>query len=537
MSSVVESTLRQDPATQPAGPTPAAEALRAAATPSPSAKSAARIGRYAILRALGEGGMGVVYVAYDEELDRKVAVKLLRDADSSQPEQRLRIQREAQAMARVAHPNVVAVYEVGEHDGQVYIAMEFVDGTTLAEWQRSTRPWGEVLEMYQNAGQGLLAAHQAGLVHRDFKPDNVLVGRDGRPRVADFGLARNEMLGQAVAGGAGQSSDALDASVRARLRQERAAAEAATEPGAEVKTARLAGDGGLLQSPLTQAGAILGTPAYMSPEQHDGQPTDARSDQFSFCAALWEALYGQRPFAGDTLLSLSFNVLQGRLRPIPAGTVVPGRIGRALQKGLSVDPAARFPSMAELLQAIDVDPRRDPTGAVFGRRLFSWACIATLLINQAFLGAARLRGTLTVRDLLWSDLLLLGIAIVVAKLQRRTLMQNGFHRGLVSLVLVGLAQTVIVRAVAEFLAFKVEQILTLDMIILAGMYTLIALWYLRGAWVLSGVCLVGALVHLLPPSWEYAMIALIYPTVGIGLIWLWSRAAGNRGQCSLLDGP
>lgn len=173
MSSVVESTLRQDPATRPAGASPAAEALRAVAPQSPSATSAARIGRYAILRALGEGGMGVVYVAYDEELDRKVAVKLLRDADSSQPEQRLRIQREAQAMARVAHPNVVAVYEVGEHDGQVYIAMEFVDGTTLAEWQRSTRPWGEVLSMYQNAGQGLLAAHQAGLVHRDFKPDNV----------------------------------------------------------------------------------------------------------------------------------------------------------------------------------------------------------------------------------------------------------------------------------------------------------------------------------------------------------------------------
>ncbi|MFO0576093.1 MAG: serine/threonine-protein kinase, partial [Polyangia bacterium] len=203
-------------------------------------REAHRIGRYAVLRQLGEGGMGVVLAAYDEELDRKAALKLLRDRSERAAEHRIRILREAQAMARVSHPNVVQVYEVGEFsqpgepDSHVFIAMEYIDGETLHAWQdRPGRSWVEILRMYLAAGQGLLAAHQSGLVHRDFKPDNVLVGSDGRPRVADFGLARG-----------GEASEA--------------------EPLPQATG--LSEQSGLLISPLTQAGAILGTPMYMSPE-------------------------------------------------------------------------------------------------------------------------------------------------------------------------------------------------------------------------------------------------------------------------------
>ena len=290
--------------------------------------------------------------------------------------------------------------------------------------------------------------------------------------------------------------------------------------------------GQLLQSPLTEAGAILGTPAYMSPEQHDGQPTDARSDQFSFCAALYEALYHQRPFPGETLLALSFNVLQGRLRPPPAQTAVPARIERALRRGLSLDPAARFPSMRELLHELDIDPQRDPAGAPLARRLFSLVCVGTLWINTAMTSAARMNGTLTVRNLLWADLAMLLIALSVIKWQRKTLMTNAFHRGLVSIVLVTLTQTVLVRAASEYLGFSVEQVLTLDMFLLSGMFALIALFYLRGAWALMAISLVASLAHLLPPKLELALISTAYPTLSLGLVWLWDRAAGGLQRCA-----
>ena len=272
----------------------------------------------------------------------------------------------------------------------------------------------------------------------------------------------------------------------------------------------------------------------MSPEQHDGLPTDARSDQFSFCAALWEALYGQRPFAGDTLLSLSFNVLQGgcdrshrQHRPAARRS---GAAARALGRSGSA-----LSSMAELLEAIDIDPQQDPAAAPLGRWIFSLACIITLLINMTFTGVMRERGLLTVRQLLVADLLLLVIALGIARWQRRAMMINEFHRGLVTLVLIALAETVVVRVIAGFLPLNIEQILTLDMVILAGMYTHIALGYLRGAWALVALCLVGCLAHLLPPFWERSLVLFIYPTVAIGLVWLWSRAAGNRSLCAPAD--
>ncbi len=228
------------------------------------------IGRFLVGGVLGQGGMGVVMRARDPELGRDVAIKLL------QPGQRglagLRLGREAQAMAKLSHPNVVNVYDVGEHDGAMYIAMELVEGSTLRAWrQAATRTWREVLAMYVAAGRGLAAAHAAGLVHRDFKPDNVLVGADGRPRVTDFGLVAAD--GRAVESGDTRGA-ALDAN-------------------------------------LTVQGSVLGTPAYMAPEQWRGETVDPRTDQFAFCVALWEALHGERPFEGETTAVVRQAILDG----------------------------------------------------------------------------------------------------------------------------------------------------------------------------------------------------------------------------------
>ena len=275
-----------------------------------------RIGPYTVLRVIGNGAMGVVYSAYDDRLDRKIAVKHLHLTRTDGTQGEARMLREAQALARVSHPNVVQVYEVGEHLREVYIAMEFVLGQTLRAWTRAqVHPWREVLGVYLQAGRGLAAAHAAGVVHRDFKPDNVMLGDDGRVRVMDFGLARP------LAATAGEDED----------------------PGVGV---------GDLSLSRTVAGRLLGTPAYMAPEQHVGAPGDARSDQFAFCVALWEALHGQRPFAGDDLRTLVANVRLGRVRE-PAGRGVPRWLRRLVGRGLAVAPAKRWPDMQALLVAIE----------------------------------------------------------------------------------------------------------------------------------------------------------------------------------------
>ncbi|MCY1053592.1 serine/threonine-protein kinase [Nannocystis sp. SCPEA4] len=282
-----------------------------------------RFGRFAVLRTLGEGGMGVVYAAYDEELDRRIAIKVLRDA-TPDPNARDRMVREAQAMARLSHPNVVQVHEIGQQSGQIYVAMEFVKGMTLRTWlSEQARSWREIRDMFVQAGRGLAAAHAEGLVHRDFKPENVLIGSDGRARVADFGLA----------GAAGTP--------------------AALENGPDSVALRL-GRHNAFSTSLTLDGTIMGTPAYMSPEQHRGLHTDAGTDQFSFCVALWGALYRQPPFAGNNLLDLADSVCTGALvKPPPSE--VPAFIHDALVRGLAVEPGKRHPSMDALLAELTRD--------------------------------------------------------------------------------------------------------------------------------------------------------------------------------------
>ncbi|MBU8895126.1 protein kinase [Corallococcus sp. H22C18031201] len=285
----------------------------------------ALLARYVVLEPIGVGAMGVVYAAYDPELDRQVALKLLRPEGRHMEELRMRLLREAQSLARLSHPNVVAVHDVGVCGDGIFLALELVEGTTLADWVKSPRPWPEVLRIFLDAGRGLAAAHTAGLVHRDFKPANVLVGKDGRVRVTDFGLARPSNRG----------GPPVEAPV---------AVPPAPEGGADAL--------------LTRTGALLGTPAYMAPEQLMGGSADALSDQFSFCVALHEALYGLRPFEGVTPEALGEAALAGRVRPPPRDSRVPAWLRAVVLRGLSPKPEDRFPSMEVLLAALTRHPVR-----------------------------------------------------------------------------------------------------------------------------------------------------------------------------------
>jgi tetratricopeptide (TPR) repeat protein/tRNA A-37 threonylcarbamoyl transferase component Bud32 len=291
------------------------------------------IGRYIVLGLLGKGGMGVVYSAYDPELDRKVALKLLRVVHRKKGEdldaKRTRLLREAKAIARLSHPNVVVVYDVGTYQDQVFIAMELVDGMTAIRWRDTRKPsWREVLKVFIAAGEGIAAAHAADLIHRDFKPDNVMVTPDGKVRVMDFGLARTM----------DRVTEETDLS--------------APEPDGDEPTMP---GGRPPESRLTNDGNVVGTPAYMPPEQYLGV-TDERSDQFSFCVSLYECVYGQHPFEARTSFGLSGNVQAGRVHEAPRNTKVPLWLRKILLRGMKPRPEDRYLSMRELLDALGRDP-------------------------------------------------------------------------------------------------------------------------------------------------------------------------------------
>ncbi|HEY8376526.1 MAG TPA: serine/threonine-protein kinase, partial [Nannocystis sp.] len=310
----------------------------------------ASIGPFVVLRKLGEGGMGVVYAGYDVALDRKVALKLIRRQLLDHSQIRARMIREAQAMARLSHPNVVQVYQVGEHGDEIYLAMEYVEGQTLTAWLRAEkRPWQVILRTVVAAGRGLAAAHDAGLVHRDFKPDNVLVGRDGHARVVDFGLVHAE-------GAPARPLANIDVrtSISGLPTISRAPTMPATAGAAAVERSNLDDD-----VQLTQVGKAIGTPAYMSPEQHFGdEPVGPAADQFSFAITLYEALYGARPFGGSTWEELRREVRRGVIPLPPRDSKVPGRIYRILVRALAPTPDLRWPSLAHMLDALERDPRK-----------------------------------------------------------------------------------------------------------------------------------------------------------------------------------
>jgi eukaryotic-like serine/threonine-protein kinase len=296
------------------------------------------VGRYRIIDSLGAGGMGIVYRAHDPELDRPVALKLLRSAAGSGGSGgHARLLREAQLTAQLTHPNVVSVFEVGYEEGHVYLAMELIEGSTLREWLETSRPLEAVLDAFRQAARGLCAAHQGGVIHRDFKPDNVLVGDGdrsgprrggvGRVRVMDFGLAR-------LRGSSDLQTEALHAS--------------------------MSSSGTSMSDPLTATGTVMGTPAYMAPEQHVGHGVDERSDQYAFFVAMYEALYGSRPFAGRSVAKLALQKQAG-----PPETPARGQHGKiprwlraVVRRGLQPDLELRFASMEAVVVALEQGPRR-----------------------------------------------------------------------------------------------------------------------------------------------------------------------------------
>jgi tetratricopeptide (TPR) repeat protein len=297
-------------------------------------------GRFTITRAVGAGGMGTVYVARDQTLGRDVAVKVHHASGGA-----TRLRREAIAMARLAHPNVVTVFEVGEIERRPFVVMELITGLTLRAWiAEAPRTWREILVMLIAAGEGLAAAHAAGLVHRDFKPENVLVGEDGRARVGDFGLARE-----------------LDS---------REIDEPTTERAATDK----------LMSPMTQTGAVLGTPAYMAPEQFAGAPVDPRADQFAFCVTVWEALWGQRPYPGATFELVHAAIEADARTPMPHGSKVPIAVRTVLERGLAKDPDKRYPTMRALLDALHHTLRRRRALAIGGGATLAVAAIGVAFV-------------------------------------------------------------------------------------------------------------------------------------------------------------
>ncbi|HEX7840362.1 MAG TPA: serine/threonine-protein kinase, partial [Kofleriaceae bacterium] len=360
-----------------------------------------RIGRFILLEPLGAGAMGEIYAAYDDQLDRKVALKLVRGGSELTAKADERLLREAQTLAQVSHPNVVQIYEAGTYNGRLFIAMELIRGKTLTSWlgdaarlPRAVRQ-REILRQFIAAGHGLEAAHAAGLAHRDFKPDNVLVGDDGRVRVVDFGLARALIDGADAGSPAGDGEAALSGGAVQILGQDptvklepggggevplvtsATTIDHGPAPGSAPGKPRAASQGDAASSAprlkaalrLTETGTVMGTPSFMAPETLRGAIADRRSDQFSFCVALYHALYDAFPFTGRTLRELRDAIASDKVE-FASGVPVPVHVRKALHRGLSVEPSQRFASMAELLAALA--PR--------SRRVRGWIAVGASLV-------------------------------------------------------------------------------------------------------------------------------------------------------------
>jgi len=298
-----------------------------------------RLGRFELVSLLGRGSMGEVWAARDPDLERLIALKLLRmrpGALGDEPRERLR--REAQAMARLHHPNVVAIHELGsDDDGRVFCAMELVEGSTLRDWLETRRPWREIIAALIEVGRGIAAAHAAGLIHRDIKPENILIERAGRPLVSDFGLARLVDL------------------------------EVAEPPGSDA-----------LRIDLTSAGTVIGTPVYMAPEQLAGGVADARSDQFSYCVTIWEAITRTRPFDGDTLSALKAAIHRGPAK----AAAMPAALARALRRGMAPVRDDRWPDMTALVDALARIRRRRLGVVVTVAALVAAAAFAFMVVTR-----------------------------------------------------------------------------------------------------------------------------------------------------------
>ncbi|MFY0539863.1 serine/threonine-protein kinase [Nannocystis pusilla] len=428
------------------------------------------VGRYLVLGYLGSGGMGVVYAAYDPDLDRKIALKLVKTG-ASDSRRRARLLREAQAMARLTHPNVVTVHDVGALGDQVFVAMELVDGVTLTRWmQEHHGDWRTIVAIFIMVGRGLAAAHAVGLIHRDLKPDNIMIGVDGQVRVMDFGLARSSRSN-----------------------------EETTDPAA-VNAA--------LAVRVTHTGALLGTPAYMAPEQWKrGSDVGEPADQFAYCVALWEALYGERPFPGRTFAALMLAVTEGKRAEPRAPGRIPARLRRALERGLSTEPRDRWPSMVALvdeLEAISASETR--LSLHIGRRgrslsllLYFLLTAAVAVIIFAFGDASRP----TLPDVLvFTYILLLLISAAVA-LARRSLWSSLVNRTVAVSYVLCLVTTVVHRHFGIAFGQPLAQVFAVDLLLLAALPAAALFPVVPRLAAPSLVPLLAAVVAAVRPEWTF----------------------------------
>ncbi|APR76723.1 Serine/threonine kinase PKN8 [Minicystis rosea] len=461
-----------------------------------AAETPARVGRFYLLRKLGEGGMGVVHVGYDEALDRKVALKLLHRGAAT----RDWLLREGQALGRLAHPNVVAVHEIGEHEGRVFLAMELVDGLTLRAWLAERAPsFREVIGMFLQAGRGLAAAHAAGLVHRDFKPDNVLVGKDGRARVVDFGIAG--------------LADAAPLSARAGP-----TSAPADRPSVSPSA---------LSSPLTETGAFMGTPAYMAPEQIRGERATAASDQFAFCVALWRAAYGAPPFPTDDLHALLRAASEDTPVP-PRRTDAPAWLAPILLRGLAKDAGARFPSMnallAEIGRRVPRDADHDPALALRERRILAGVMFLGSLTIWTFVfmrGAGH--ASLSPGDIVRIAVGLVSAALVSITLLRRRIAANQHGRRTAGLVLASVLALLAHRLVAFRLGTPVPHVLVVDAVLLATVAGVAAMTLERWFGWPCALALAGAAVGAYEPAWAIQAFAVTGFGITTTMLAMWGR--------------
>lgn len=452
-------------------------------------ENASSIGRFLLLRKLGEGGMGEVYLGYDEKLDRKVAIKLL--LASSEPEEsQKRTLREAQALARLSHPNVVAIYEVGQVDGDVFVVMEHIDGVTLLDWQNDpARSVEEILQAYISAGRGLAAVHASGMIHRDFKPHNAMIDNQGRVRILDFGLAHAR--GSAIA----KSSEDVASNA--------------------------------LTSQLTADGAIAGTPAYMSPEQFMGGDLDARSDQFSFCVALYEALYKQLPTGTNAQSNVKIPALAGTFVPPPERVDIPSQISGAIMRGLSQDSNQRFADMDELLMQLEFAPRTDPTGQarqriLYGVLLFvamgAWMMAPKEWFQRQYLPRTAVLMTITVAS----------VSALGAYLFRNTLLRNPFHRDRIVFLFIMGGAIFGNRVIGMLHGDSPENIAIRDLLS-TWLGAIFGSWYLRPrvlfSWITAGWATFGVIAFAIWPQYLAEETTLVLNFVIVGFFIAWHRSS------------
>jgi predicted Ser/Thr protein kinase/uncharacterized membrane protein (DUF485 family) len=463
------------------------------AAPRDSGSMPSRLGRFTIDRRLGSGGMGVVYEGHDPNLDRKVAIKVLHDPAGTGS----RLLREAQALAQLTHKNIVQVFEIDTSDNQVFVVMQFIEGRTLQAWvHERQRGWLEIVDMFGGAGEGLAAAHVEGIVHRDFKPDNVLVGRDEIPRVLDFGLARASA--ETDSDGSGPSP-------------ERSLTTPSSNP--------------LLAADLTRTGSIMGTPTYMSPEQAAGDPVGPASDQFSFCVALYEALYGYRPFEGRNLPALISNLQAGRVRPRPPESDVPEWLHTTLLRGLSLDPRRRFESLGALLA--ELASYRTHSLRVGSATRATFMLVTFLVVLAAFGGnvlAVRIFGaTVTPGSMLPASAVAIVVLLGALFALRKGLTRSGLNEQMFRCLAVYVFYGPAVRLAAWRFDLTMDQMMPLEIIggSQAAIYFALA-FDRRLFWPAVGF-FSSAIGCLLIPAWTLEFHALGHLVFFGYVCWIWYR--------------